>query len=129
MPRRETSVSCPVLLARTGRIGAPLGLIEIFKPKLADKIEDYLDFMGAQNEEGEFERMAQKYVVRFQMLALIAFPLIILLIYHWLSNSYNSTLPRLTLDTYWLVSIWIIVILAFSGILFYMLGNILKGPR
>ena len=47
----------------TGLIGAPLGLIEIFNPKLADKIEDYLDYQGGDHQfEGKLDNLATEMI-------------------------------------------------------------------
>jgi hypothetical protein len=110
----------------TGLIGAPLGLIEIFKPKLADRIENYLDFIGNQEEEGELERLAIRYAKKTQVPMLLAFLMLIILIYSLISTTWQSDLTALPLNIYWISGMSLFIVGSYFGIFLYLVAIFIK---
>lgn len=102
----------------TGLIGAPLGIIEIFNPALADKIEDYLDYQGGDHQfEGNLERMATYMISgRYSSLIAIAGLISFLMVVYDQISIHSPLINRIETPVVLWIFVWFIFGLSISAI-------------
>lgn len=102
----------------TGLVGGILGLIEIYYPKLANKLEDNID-----KHQNIYQNIADKYTRKktYNILLYFYIPAFIIMIYIPISY-FSPVVPYLTLPIYLWIIISIITLHISYGLLLYFLA-------